>query len=213
MSKIYLVRHAQSKSNIDKTFLIENTNISVPLTETGILQATDTSLFLSNDIVGSVKIWNSPYQRTRNTADLIKFSLAQQQKTFTAEESIYICERQFGLLDDNPDYMNTHSLEHEHYKLHYDNKHDFWARPPLGESPFDMCMRLDFFIRSVLYEENFDNHIIVSHGAAIRGFITMHQKLKFEDYTEMKNPFNASVNLINNGVFDGVVFCPKERTN
>ena len=72
-----------------------------------------------------------------------------------------------------------------------------------------MCLRLDSFIKTVLFEKKYDNHIIVSHGAAIRGFIMMKQKMTFEEYTSMPNPDNASVNLINGDKFEGVVFKPK----
>ena len=116
------------------------------------------------------------------------------------------------MLDDNEEAYLTHAKEHNHYKLHANSKHDFWARPPLGESPFDMCLRLDNFIRTVLTEKPYDNHVIVSHGAAIRGFITMKQKLSFEEYTAMPNPHNASISLIDGEEYKGVVFIPKTRS-
>ena len=212
MSKLFLVRHAQSESNADPYVLTEKTNISVHLTQKGVLQAREAGLELANYLRAkkeSIKIWNSPYFRTRETAQHIKNALKQANISFDEEESIYICERQFGLLDDNQDSHITHKKEHEHYKLHANSKHDFWARPPLGESPFDMCLRLDNFIRTVLTEKHYDNHIIVSHGAAIRGFITMKQKLSFEEYTAMPNPHNASIQLIDESEFKGVVFTPK----
>lgn len=212
MSKIFLIRHAQSESNHDLTVLIEKTNIGVHLTHKGVLQAREAGLSLAqylHETKESIKIWNSPYFRTRETACYIKEALKKQNISFDEEESIYICERQFGLLDDNPHSHKTHPEEHNHYKLHANNKHDFWARPPLGESPFDMCIRLDFFIRTILNEKPYDNHIIISHGAAIKGFITMKQKLSFEEYTAMHNPHNASIQLIDNTEFKGVIFTPK----
>lgn len=212
MGKIFLVRHAQSESNADPRVLIGKTNIGVHLTDTGILQAREVGIGLAqylNETKESIKIWNSPYFRTRETAQHIKESLKNANISYAEEESIYICERQFGLLDDNQDSQNTHVKEHNHYKLYADNKHDFWVRPPLGESPFDMCLRLDNFIRTVMFEKPYDNHVIVSHGAAIRGFITMKQKFAFEQYTAMPNPYNASISLIDGDEYKGVVFTPK----
>lgn len=212
MSKIFLVRHAQSESNEDPEVLISKTNIGVHLTKKGIFQAHEVGLALVDyhkETKESIKVWNSPYFRTRETAKFIKESLTQAGIVFDEEESIHICERQFGLLDDNKLAHITHKKEHNHYKLHANNKHDFWARPPLGESAFDMCLRLDNFIRTVLSEKHYDNHIIVSHGAAIRGFITMKQKLTFEEYTAMPNPHNASISLIDGSEFKGVVFTPQ----
>lgn len=215
MSKIFLVRHAQSESNADHKVLINKTNIGVTLTKTGILQAREAGLGLVeylNNTNETIKIWNSPYFRTRETAQHIKEAFNKADINYAEEESIYICERQFGLLDDNQDSGTTHIKEHNHYKLHADNKHDFWVRPPLGESAFDMCLRLDNFIRTVMFEKPYDNHIIVSHGAAIRGFITMKQKISFEEYTAMPNPHNASINLIDGNEFKGIVFTPKTRS-
>lgn len=212
MSKIFLVRHAQSESNEDPRVLIGKTNIGVHLTQKGILQAREVGLALAqyhNETKESIKIWNSPYFRTRETAKFIKESLTLANIDFAQEESIYICERQFGLLDDNKEIHLTHVREHNHYRLHAESKHDFWVRPPLGESAFDMCLRLDNFIRTVLFEKHYDNHVIVSHGAAIRGFITMKQKLGFEEYTAMTNPHNASISLIDGDEYKGVVFTPK----
>lgn len=215
MSKIFLVRHAQSESNEDPRVLIGKTNIGVHLTPKGVLQAREVGLALAEyhkETKESIKVWNSPYFRTRETSKFIKESLIQAGISFDEEESIYICERQFGLLDDNEEAYLTHAKEHNHYKLHANSKHDFWARPPLGESPFDMCLRLDSFIRTVLNEKPYDNHVIVSHGAAIRGFITMKQKLSFEEYTAMPNPHNASISLIDGEEYKGVVFIPKTRS-
>lgn len=215
MSKIFLVRHAQSESNEDPRVLIGKTNIGVHLTQKGVMQAREVGFALTEyhrDTKETIKVWNSPYYRTRETAKFIKESLTNAGISFDQEESIYICERQFGLLDDNEEAHLTHVKEHNHYKLHANSKHDFWARPPLGESPFDMCLRLDNFIRTILFEKHYDNHVIVSHGAAIRGFITMKQKLSFEEYSNMSNPHNASISLIDGEEYKGVVFIPKTRS-
>lgn len=215
MSKIFLVRHAQSESNEDPRVLIGKTNIGVHLTPKGVLQAREVGVALSDYLKNtqeSIKVWNSPYYRTRETANFIKDSLKNSNIQYAQEESIYICERQFGLLDDHQESHLTHVNEHNHYKLYANNKHDFWVRPPLGESPFDMCLRLDNFIRTVLAEKSYDNHVIVSHGAAIRGFIMMKQKLSFEEYTGMPNPHNASISLIDGDEYKGVVFTPTTRS-
>lgn len=216
--KLLFVRHAQSQSNENITILKSITNVSVSLTANGRLQATETGEYLSKylkDNNKKVKIWNSPYDRTRLTAQTIKEALAQNGFVlgthYDEEESIHIAERQFGLIDDAMEYEKNHLDAFNHYKLHSKEKKEFFARPPLGESPFDMCQRLDFFLKVVLEnEENkqYDEHIIVSHGAAIRGLLTMKLKWKYEKYTEMPNPFNASIHLIDNNEYKGEVFVP-----
>ena len=213
--KIYLVRHAQSEANADYSVLRKKTNIAVHLTHNGILQAQEAGKVLAQKLKedSKIKIWNSPYNRTRQTSEKIKEALQQENISFVEEESIYISERQFGLLDDNAENRITHKKELEHYNLHKEFNHDFWARPPLGESPFDMCIRLDYFLRNILNEENYDTHVIVSHGAAVRGLITMKQKLPFEEYSKMANPPNGSIQLIDGNEYKGVIFSPTILTS
>lgn len=211
-SKIYLVRHAQSQSNVNIKILQEKTNVGVLLTEEGVKQANETGSFLSKELVNSkkiVKIWNSPYERTRQTSQLIKNVLKENNIHFIEEESLYIAERQFGLVDDAIDYKTDHPREFNHYQLHNKEKKAFFARPPLGESPFDMCQRLDFFLRCVIASESEYQHVIVSHGAALRGLIMMHDKRPYETYLDMPNPHNASVHVLDkkNG-YQGEAFKP-----
>lgn len=215
---IYLVRHAQSQANVDLNVLKLKTNVAVHLSSIGNEQAKETGWFLANHFLLSpnqseVKVWNSPYNRTRETAEHIKGALNTAKIPFEEEESIYIAERQFGLVDDVHDYHKYFEHEAKHYDLHKQSNHDFFARPPLGESPFDMCMRLDFFLRTVLANEShIDNHVIVSHGAAIRGLILMHQKQKYEEYN-CPNPYNASVRLISEEKYIGEIFKPSKITS
>jgi broad specificity phosphatase PhoE len=218
---IFLVRHAQSQSNVDPNILKIQTNMAINLSPIGIEQATETGFFLADYIINSnnnpikpitVKVWNSPYNRTRQTAQLIKEQLSQKNHNILSQESIYISERQFGLVDDVEDYHQKFKHEDKHYQLHKESNHDFFARPPLGESPFDMCLRLDFFLKKfIANDKTAEQHIVVSHGAAIRGLIMMHQNQTYEEYTA-PNPPNASVRLLNDSFYIGEIFKPKQST-
>jgi broad specificity phosphatase PhoE len=210
---IFLVRHAQSNANVDSTVLHNMTNMNVSLTETGIIQAKEVGTFLSENIrpQGGIKIWNSPYERTRQTAKIIKDSF-RGKAIFTTEESIYLSERQFGLIDNTVSYNEEYKHELEHYNLHREARQEYFVRPPLGESPFDMCLRLDAFLRTILSSSIESQHIIVTHGAVIRGLLMMNQKKNYEWYNEQPNPFNASVHGVINGVYQGQIFSPQEKT-
>ncbi len=214
--KIYLVRHAQSNSNIDARILQNQTNMSVELSDIGIKQATETGAYLAEHLSLSednIKVWNSPYTRTRQTAGILKSQFDLVGLKYSSAESIYLTERQFGLVDDVANYWQIYKHETNHYELHKENNHDFFARPPLGESPFDTCIRLDAFLRTVLAVDTSHNtHIIVGHGAAIRGLILMDQELPFEEYAP-PNPYNASVRLIDQGKYVGDIFVPSIRTS
>jgi broad specificity phosphatase PhoE len=238
---IFLVRHAQSLANVNHEVLKLNTNMSIRLSYIGEIQAKETGQFLAEKFLLmqglnrelaykanrkraddpeqspllkdiSIKVWNSPYHRTRQTSQAIKDSFNSKSIKFSEEESIYISERQFGLVDDVVDYHTHFSHEAKHFNLHKNSQHDFFARPPLGESPFDMCIRLDFFLKTILANEShIENHVVVSHGAAIRGLIMMQQKHNYETFA-CPNPFNASVRLINDNQYHGEIFCPSEIT-
>src|SRR5579875_223686 len=124
---IFLVRHAQSQSNIDLNILKLQTNMAVDLSEVGHEQAKETGLFLANHLKDScsdgygqpIKVWNSPYNRTRQTSKIIKDILRMKGVEFEEEESIHIVERQFGLVDDVVGYHTHEDFKHEanHYKL------------------------------------------------------------------------------------------------
>jgi broad specificity phosphatase PhoE len=74
-----------------------------------------------------------------------------------------------------------------------------------------MCTRLDFFLKVILPNDGNKNHIVVSHGAAIRGLIMMHQKQKYEEYT-CPNPANASVRQLVDKHYRGEIFKPTKST-
>lgn len=209
---VYLIRHAQSNSNVNYRVLQEKTNVGIELTSEGLKQAHETGVFLTKHLQNHhkpIKVWNSPYERTRQTAFAIKNELSLAHIDFIEEESIYLAERQFGLVDDAVDYPTSHPHEYAHYQLHTKEKKTFFARPPLGESPFDMCQRLDFFLRCVITQEPDYEHVVISHGAAIRGLIVMNEKLAYEKYLEMPNPYNASIHKLNgNYGYEGQLFAP-----
>jgi broad specificity phosphatase PhoE len=211
---IFLVRHAQSNSNVDNSVLHTSTNMSITLTDKGILQAKETGAFLADKIhtQGGIKIWNSPYERTRQTAKIIKDAF-KGKKIFASEEHINLAERQFGLIDNVASYMDDYPHEVSHYNLHKEAQQEFFVRPPLGESAYDMCLRLDFFLRCILPSSVEKQHIIVTHGAAMRGLLMMSQKKPYEWYNEQKNPLNASVHAIIDGLYRGEVFTPSEKTS
>lgn len=194
---IYLVRHAQSYANIDTAILLNNSNMSIGLTDVGNNQADELANWIYKETEknnkSQLKIWNSPYERTRITAKIIKNQLNKNKISFLEEESVYLSERQFGLVEDIADYKKQKPDELKHYLKHKATAHDFFVRPPLGESPFDVSIRIDFFIQSILKKQNKTNHIIVTHGALIKSFIMMWFNYTYEDYNNLKHPDNTSV--------------------
>lgn len=211
MKKLYLVRHAQSQSNVDYEVLQKTPNPAINLSEAGRMQAAQAGRYLQSTLGPSV-VWNSPYYRTRETAKAIKSQLTD----YIERESIHIAERQFGLVDDVADYKTIYRDEANHYSLHSKHKVNFFARPPLGESPYDMCLRLDQFINTEIETSTHDTHVAVTHGAAIRGILMMTLRWNYELYDEEPNSPNAGIRLLEKDGTDwvdrGYVFKPKNIT-
>lgn len=226
MSSIYLVRHAQSHANVDNLVLRKNTNMGIDLTDIGREQILEAGKFLSTHFLNKepvplnlmthltpkIKVWNSPYDRTRKTAQAIKDELAANGLQYVEEENIHIAERQLGIIDEHEDYENSYPAEFNHYQLHRTAKQEFFVRPPLGESAFDMCLRLDFFLKNYVEKESQYEHIVVTHGACVRGLIMLLTKDTYESYSKMNNPHNASIHYIENHKNKGLIFEPNNIT-
>ncbi len=212
-NKIYLVRHAQSEANVNFRILRTKTNMSANITDIGHVQAKETGIYLNSVLNknADIKIWNSPYQRTRQTAQIIKDNLKDFR--YEEEESLYIGERQFGVLDSAENYSHEYKEEVKHYLMHKKEKHDFFVRPSLGESPYDMCLRLDAFINFYLKTTTNTQHVLVLHGAAIKGFLMMWLKKNYEWYNEQNNSHNAAIHYIDeHNKYHGEIFTPSDIT-
>lgn len=211
--KLYLIRHAQSLANIDREALFHTPNMDLGLSEEGIQQARAMAAFLVEELQGeqNVQLWVSPYRRTQQTAAalLAEWTSRPSLCSWQQHTSIHLAERQFGLVDTHPDFERTHGAEMQHYRMHQQTGFGFWARPPLGESPFDVCLRIDFFLKSILPPEG--THILVSHGMALRALQMMELGLSVSDYDTLPNPDNASVRRIRAGLDEGVLFTPASK--
>lgn len=218
---LFLIRHGQSIVNVDREFMTQTPNMLGDLTELGRHQAALTGEYLAQELKNrfisksKIVVWNSPYLRTTQTANIIKQKLDEKGIKYIAKESIYLAERQFGLLDNHAEIETTHKAEIDHYRMHVQQGEDFWVRPPLGESPFDMCLRIDSFIQSHLKSSRDENtskqtHVFVAHGAWLRGFMMMYQELTYKEYLAMPNPGNAALFEVNE-THANKLFVPPQR--
>ncbi len=205
--RIYLVRHGETTANVDKSVYFETADHAVPLSENGKKQASAAGYRLAatmanpaNDF-GKVRVWASPYKRTRQTAELIMQKLALVNVDHDYQEHINLCEQQYGLFDGIPD-----DELHLHYPkewAHYDKceKHEgkFWARMPLGESRFDVAVRVHqafgTWIRDA-EKHGITDLIVVTHGVTLRAIVMQWLHLTPEWFEAEKNPSNCAIRLI-----------------
>lgn len=202
MQNIYLVRHGQSLSNVDKAVHASTPDHAIPLSDLGRQQASAAGAalrdILANEKDSRVRIWVSPYTRTRQTADRIQAELAPDFLRLDRKEHIMLCEQQFGLFDGVPDeeLATRFPLEHAHYSLAERFEGKFWARMPMGESRFDVALRVHqsfgTFHRDA-ERHGVENIIVVCHGVTLRAFVQQWRHLPYEWFEAEQNPGNCDI--------------------
>jgi 2,3-bisphosphoglycerate-dependent phosphoglycerate mutase len=156
-----------------------------------------------------VRLWVSPYQRTRQTAD----ALMETAGPWITDrvEHILLCEQQFGLFDGVPEeeLPRRFPAEHGYYDMQCRFGGKFWARMPLGESRFDVAKRIHqafgTFHRDAV-EHGIHEIVVICHGVTLRAFVMMWCHLSPEWFEAERNPGNAAVRLIDGGVDRGYLF-------
>ena len=233
---IYLVRHGLSEANLDKSLHGKIADHAIKLAPEGIIQAQKAGEFLNKhfksqfprDIAGigmicnkHIRMWISPYQRTRQTAaELYKNTEYDRNDSkhnyiTSQREHINLVEQQFGLFDGLSDDKMYNEIqqkypdEYGHYKKCEDFEGKFWARMPLGESRFDVTLRVKqsfgtFWRDSEKYGIN--NIVVVAHGLSIRAFIMSWMHYSVEWFEAEKNPNNCSIRLLQDNVDKGYIF-------
>ena len=202
--RIFLIRHGESISNAGENFVNRVPDHLVPLTENGHNQARETGAWLKNYCdergidLSRARIWRSPFIRTRETADEFNKSLKIQD----IREDITLTEQQFGLFDSVPyeDWGKFYPREFEEYERQMQNYGKFYARLPLGESPFDVAVRVHQFIGTIrrdLDKNGVDTLFVFTHGTTLRAFLLRWFHYSPEWYHEERNPTNCKIREIN----------------
>lgn len=155
-----------------------------------------------------VRLWTSPYRRTRETADGIA-DVAGHWIT-DRREHVLLCEQQFGLFDGIPDEELPELFPNEwaHYQKQERFEGRFWARMPLGESRFDVATRVyqafGSFQRDL--DQGVRDLIVVCHGVTLRAFLMMWCHLSPEWFEAEPNPKNCAIRLLEDGQDRGYIF-------
>jgi len=215
LDRIFLVRHGRSTANDDIDVYRHTADHAVPLSEEGHEQAFRAGQFLDTyfgrifEDPNMVRLWTSPYKRTRGTADGIEANCKRWIKD--RKEHINLCEQRFGLFDGIPDEELPIRFpeEHKHYKLCEEHQGRFWAPMPLGESRFDVAVRIHESFGT--FHRDCDRHdirniIIVGHGVTNRAFVMQWLHLTPEWFDAERNPKNCSIRLIQNNEDKGYIY-------
>ena len=200
---IFLIRHGESQTNIGENYIKRIPDHLVSLTETGRQQALDQGKWLAsycekNGIdLSKARIWRSPYLRTRQTSELFNESLHLSD----IREDITLIEQQFGLFDAMPEekWGEKYEAEYEEFIRQVSNFGKFYARLPLGESPFDVAIRIHQFMGTIYrdYEKTgVDTLFVFTHGTTLRTFLMRWFHYSPEWYQNERNPKNCWIREI-----------------
>ena len=160
-------------------------------------------------VTKKVRLWTSPYVRTRQTGNGIVNELGDW--ILDRREHILLCEQQFGLFNGVPDDQLADRFPEEYglYSKQVRFAGKFWARLPMGESRFDVATRVHqafgTFHRDAR-RHGIEDIIVVSHGVTMRAFVMMWCHYSPEWFEDEPNPRNCAIRLIQDGEDKGYLF-------
>ena len=203
---IFLIRHGESMSNTGENYVKRIPDHLVSLTENGKRQAAENGKWLKEYCdkkqidLSKARIWRSPFLRTRQTSEEFNKFL----NISDVREDITLTEQQYGLFDSVPeeDWGRLYPNEYAEYKRQISNSGKFYARLPLGESPFDVAIRIHQFMGTVhrdLEKHGIDTLFIFTHGTTLRTFLLRWFHYSPEWYQEERNPKNCWIREIVDG--------------
>jgi len=167
--KILLVRHGESMGNVDPSIYKRMPDHIIPLTSSGknmaLVAGTKCREYIEQNIseTGLVKMWISPFLRTRETArNMLDPSTGLAKYITEITETPLLVEQDWGVKEG----MGTSDIEQDLYITKVGTRAQrmqkwggsFYVRWPMGESCFDVCLRAGQLIPIILEEWR-------SHGA------------------------------------------------
>lgn len=214
--RIVLVRHGESLGNVDPSIHANTADHAVPLSKRGREQAREAGRWLTAFYERAfqqerphIRMWVSPYTRTRETADAL-LETAGEWITDRVEH-VLLCEQQFGLFDGIPDdeLPQRFPSEFAHYDMLCRFGGKFWARMPLGESRFDVAKRIHqafgTFHRDA-EEHDIDELVVICHGVTLRAFVMMWCHRTPEWFEAEVNPSNCAIRVLDCGIDRGYLY-------
>lgn len=201
--KIFLIRHGESVANVGENLIKRVPDHLVPLTEKGKAQAREAGQVLAkycadNGIdLSRARIWRSPFIRTRQTSEEANKALG----ILDIREDITLTEQQFGLFDciTWEERQSRYPNEYAEYMRQVSNFGRFYARLPMGESPFDVAIRIHQFMGTVyrdLEKSGVDTLFVFTHGTTLRAFLMRWFHYPTEWYEAEPNPKNCQIRVI-----------------
>lgn len=215
---IFLIRHGESIANVGENYVERLPDHLVGLTPAGLQQAKEAGKFLAdyckqkNIDLSHARIWRSPYLRTRQTSEAFNEFLHIDDIL----EDITLIEQRFGLFDSLPqsEWEARYPNEFDEYQRQQHNFGKFYAKLPMGESPFDVAIRIHQFLGTIHrdYEKHgVDTLFVFTHGTTLRAFLLRWFHYTPEWYQEEHNPKNCWIREIDGNIDRGYINVPPEN--
>ena len=116
----------------------------------------------------------------------------KENKMYSGED-ICLTEQQFGLFDSIPEekWEELYPNEYASYIKFRSQKGKFWDRLPMGESPFDVAVRIKVFLGTL--KRDCENHkidtvFIFTYGVTLRTFVMQYLHFPVSWYENESNP-------------------------
>jgi len=189
---LVIVRHAESLANRHRDLLRESRrrdthlnlptrDVDVPLTDHGRAQARATGRHLRGQCPPFHAAYVSPYERTRQTADLLLAELARPPRERIIEERLR--EKEFGILEGLTKHGIRALREEEHERKERIGK--YYYRPPGGESYPDVNLRVHSFLGTLVREHASENVLVVTHSVVVLCFRRLLERMEEQQVLEL----------------------------
>lgn len=215
--RIFLIRHGESIANTGLNEKLGFADHRVILTDKGKAQARNSAMALNQYILdhhvdlSKARAWFSPYDRTRETMEIFN-GILHLDSHMDVREDISLTEQQFGMFDSLSDELCEELYPNEYHVWNTFKSQNgrFWARLPMGESPFDVAIRVKNFFGTIKrdYEQHgIDTLFIFTHGTTLRVFVMQYLHKTVEWYENESNPGNCWIRLIEEKEDKGYIYC------
>ena len=181
---IKLVRHGESRANVDDAAPAAGADHLISLTPRGIAQAREAGRTLGKSYLTASLIYTSPFRRARQTMASILEGAGLSPDQVSVWEDPRLREVDHGYFD----VAGQHDLVEKYGHFYY--------RYRGGESAADCFDRvsgfLDTFVRSIKSRRS-KQALLVTHGLALRVFVMRFLHLTVEQFDKIANPHNADI--------------------
>ncbi len=191
LKRIILIRHAQSKEDVNPNIKNKYKNETIPITKLGERQVYELAEKIEPLISNyeEVKVFTSLTYRVLQTTQLFCSLFNSIKFEIQNERSI----RNLNWGDANKD--NLKSIEQERYRAGV-----LFYKFPNGDNSAEFVRRIHFFAQNILEQGKSDNYpecvIIFTHGFALRVVAKSLLNISDEDFRYLANPPNCYVSVL-----------------